>query len=410
MAKAFSPKNYFKKIYSAPLLTEYYKRHDIDAFFEITEQTARKNFIAIVTDFYATIPPAKKIDIEKELAFIQSISTKYAVPLFIALLKKNNLPFEETEIECNSDFDKVLYYYMYHKEIFDEVVFYHDFYSTRGYMLYEAKDVDLVAADMAMTTLSKDFTRIVNKEDGAIECDFTSKELDGLIYVAMSYEGGSILEAKKDASTGEVDRLRTVKKLEVLKIVYLPKDKEVLISYTGSKYEKLLFLDSFLRTVCNSGFEDKVESFDLSVFTNETFDFSKTNKGVPLLTWKVKSVTLSFGGNEKAKKKMKLLIPSSTQEYGMTPLLTTLGEIGILTKFKEYRIENIALSFSFTNAHKADKSISVACSISNNKSSLCPLFPYDRLARTLLKQAQIELGFIEQAKKEKEDLAKKWEI
>ena len=406
---AFSAKNYFKKIYSPLVLVEFYKKHDIVALFEVTESTPRKNVVGIFTDFYNTLPPEQKIDIEKELALIASISTKYSGPLFSSLLKEKKLP-EITQIECESDHDKVLYHYMFNREVFDDVLFFHDFYSSRGYMLYEAQEVELTAADLAMTELTREFTRIANKDDNATECDVTYKTLDGLLYLTMTFEGAPVLAAKKDIATGEVDRTATRRKKEEVKIVYLRSDKEVLISYTGGKYEKLVFLDTFLRVVCNSGYEGKVESFDLSSFSHQEFDFSKTNNGVPLLTWKVKAVTLAFGGNEKQKKKMKLMIPSSPQEYGMSPLKTTLDEIGILPQIKEYKIENVALSFSFTHKEKADKSVQVPCSLSRTKSSLCPLFPYDRLARTLLKQAHIEQGFVEPAKKEKDEVTKKWEV
>ena len=409
MASSFSIKNYFKKIYSPLLLTEFYKRHDITAVFEITEQTARKNVVNILVDFYTSLDPSQRIDIEKELALISSISTKHAPSLFLSLLKQKKVPHEETVLECVSDHDKVLYYYMFNKEVFDDVLFFHDFYNTRGYMLYEAKEVELASANFAMTELQREFTRIINKENSDTSCDFVHNQLDDILYLTTTFEGASVLSTKRDSVTGEIDRTRTIKKIEEIKIVYLPHDQEILISYTGSKYEKLIFLDTFLRIVCGCGYEEKIESFDLSPCKDETFDFSKTNKGVPLLTWKIKSATLSFGG-EKAKKRMRLTLPSTAQEYGLTPLHSTLKEIGIAKQLKEYTIENVALSFSFTNALKADKSVQVGCTLSKTKSSLCPLFPYDRLARKLLKQAHIEQGFVEAVKKEKEDVNRKWEV
>lgn len=409
MAQAFSTKNYFKKIYSLALLTEFYKRHDIVALFEITEQTARKNVVSIITDFYNTLEPSHKIDIEKELALTGSISTKHAPALCTSLLKKKGLPHDITEIECISDHDKVLYHYMFNKDIFDEVLFFHDFYTTRGYMLYEAKEVDLVQAEFSMTELKKEYARIINKEDTPTECELLYKVLDGILYVTLMYEGASVLQAKRDAVSGEIDKTLTTRKMEEVRIVYLPGDKEILITSTTSKYEKLIFLDTFLRVVCKCGYEGKIESFDLTPCKDETFDFAKTNKGIPLLTWKIKSVTLSFG-NEKTKKKMKLTLPSTSAEYGLTPFHSTLEDIGIAGNLKEYAVENVALTFSFTNSQKPDKSIHVGCTLSKTKSSLCPLFPYDRYARKLLKLANIEQGFVEPAKKEKDAVAKKWEI
>lgn len=409
MASAFSIKNYFKKIYSPDVLVEFYKRHEITAIFEVTESTPRKNVVGIFVDFYTSLSPEQKIEISKELALISSISTKHSPSLFSSLLKEKKTS-EVTQLECISPYDKALYHYMFNSQTFEEVIFFHDFYISRGYMLYEAKEIDLVAADYAMTELSKEFNRIANKEDNATECDFTYKILDGLLYLSMSFDGKQILTPKKDLITGEVDRAALARKKEEVKIVYLPHDKEILISHSGPKSEKLTFLDTFLRIVCKSAYEGKVEYFDLSSFSDETFDFSKTNRGVPLLTWKIKAVTLSFGGSEKAKKKMRLMIPSSQQEYGTAPFHSTLKEIGILSKIKEYSVENVALSFSFTDTEKGDKSVQVSSSLSQTKSSLCPLFRYDRYARTLLKLADIEQGFVEPAKKEKDEVTKKWEV
>jgi hypothetical protein len=408
MAQAFSPKNYFKKIHTYELLADLYEKHSIVAVLGITDTTSRKNAVDIMMDFYKSVEPSKKIDLEKELALIHSLSTKYSISLFISLLKQKKIPHEETQVECKSDQDKILYYYLYHKDVFDEVMFFHDFYVSRGYMLYEAKTVDMVAAELAITELAREFKRIANKDDRTTECDVTAKSLEGLLYVHATFEGAQELKPKRDKVTGELDRTRTVRRQEEVKIVYLPEDKEVLISYTGSKYEKLVFLDTFLRVVCGCGFEDKVETFDLSTFKNQDFDFSKTNNGTPLLTWKIKAITLSFG-SEKTKKKMRLSLPSTVQEYGLNPLFSTLEEIELTEKLKSCTVENVALSFSFTDKVKPEKSANVSCSLSLTKSSLCPLFPYDRYARTLLKLAKIDGGFVEDVKKDIEKVTKKWE-
>ena len=404
---SFSTKNYFKKIYAHELLTELYKRHDIVAIFEITEQTVRKNVIAILHDFYNSLPPEDKIDIQKELALLTSVSTAHATELFSSLLKERKIEKHETQIECTSDYDRTLYYYLFHKDLFDEVVFLHTFYIKPNYMLYEAKEVDLVAAELKVTELAKEFTRLANKEDRVTECLTESKMLNGMLYVNATFEGAQILTAKRDNVSGDIEKTKTAKKIEEVRIVYLPKDKEILISYTGSKYEKLLFLDTFLRIICGCGYEEKIESFDLSSFKDESFDFSKTNKGTPLLMWKIKAVTFSFG-NEKQKNKMRISLPSSQQEHGLHPLFTCLEELQMKGQFKNYTIENVTLSFSFTDKNKGDKAVNVPVTASLIKSSLCPLFFYHRYARTLLKQAHIENGFIEAVKKEKEDVVKKW--
>lgn len=410
MAQAFSVKNYFKKLHSAELLTEFYSKHSIQAFFEVTDSTSRKNVVAIFNDFYNSLPPEQKIETRKELALINSISTTHATDLFLSLLKENKIPNAETRVETSTDHDRTLYYFLYHKDLFDQVLFLHSFYVKPNYMIYEAKEVDLIEADLAITELGREFKRIANKEDRVTECYIESKKLDDYLYINATFEGDTVLETKKDSLSGDIEQSASTKKIEVVRIVYLPKDKEVLISFTGSKYEKLIFLDTFLRVVCKSGYEEKIESFELSSFKNETFDFSKSNKGLPLLSWKIKGVTFSLGNNEKMKKKIRLTIPSTQQENGLYPLFTTLEEIGIKETLKNYSIENVALSFSFTDKMKSDKAVTIQTSIALTKSSLCPLFFYHRYARTLLKQAGIDQGFIEVAKKEKEDIAKKWEV
>lgn len=409
MAQPFTTKNYFKKIYAHALITELYSRHNIVAIFEITEQTVRKNVIGILNDFYNSLPPENKIDIQRELALVQSISTTHGSDLFAALFKEKKIAKHETSIECMSDHDRALYYYLFHKDLFDEVVFLHSFYIKPNYMIYESKEVDLVETDLKITELGREFNRLANKEDRVTECEVQSKTLNDIMYLSATFEGAPELSTKRDNITGDIDKTKTSKKIEEVRIVYLPKDKEILISYTGSKYEKLIFLDTFLRIVCDAGYTEKVESFDLSPIKDESFDFSKTNKGTPLLNWKIKAVTFSFG-SEKQKNKIRLTLPSSQQENGLHPLFTCLTELQMKGQFKHYTIENVALTLTFTDKNKADKAVNVPVTVSLVKSSLCPLFFYHRYARTLLKQAHIENGFVEAAKKEKDDASKKWEL
>ncbi len=403
MASTFSARQYFKNIQTPELLTTYYATHGITAIFEVEEDTPRKAVLEMLYDFYKGLDADKKFDIERELAVLDSISIKHTPGLFVSLLKEKKLPYEVTQIECVSVHDKVLYYYLYNKELFEEVLFFFDFYATRGYSLYEAKEVEVADAEFAVTELTREFARIANKNDRVTECDVNARILDGLLYLQATFEGAQKVSPAIDRETGEMDRTRTVRKLEQIHIVYFPKDKEVLISYTGSKHEKLVFLDTFLRIACGGGYEDKVESYSLSVCKNPTFEFPQTDREVGLISWKVKSVTLSFGG-EKKKKKIRLSLTSSIQEQGMTPLMSTLKELNVNTYLENFTIEQIAFNFSFVNHEKSDSAINLQYSVSPLKSSLCPLFHYDRLARSLLKQAGIYEGFVENKKKEdKED-------
>lgn len=407
---SFSPKKYFKKIYSPSLLTKYYQSHGVEVLFPILEGTPRKNVLTMMTDAFSNLSPEKKIDIAKELAVIDQVSSKYTVALFPHILSENKVKNKE-EHEVVSEADKVLSFYLYYPDLFDEVLFYNEFYKTKGYMMYEAPEIDVKKAQFNTTEFQKELTRIVNTDERATEVDVTAKVLDGLLYVYAMFEGSPEVEVAKDNETGQVSRKKTTRKLQYVRFVYLPREKEALISYSGSRYEKTIFLDTFLRIVCESnGYEDKEESFDLSRFQDDNFDFANVKKDVPLMTWKIKGVTLSFGGSEKFRKKMKISIPSAAHEHGLSPLLTTLQDLKLKESFKTFKIENATLAFVFTDKASPDRGITVPCAVSLTKSSLCSLYPNDRYAKSILKYATIDLGFVEKAVKEKQEMEKKWEV
>lgn len=392
----FSAKNYFKKIVSHQTLTEFYKHHNIVAIFEVTENTSRKNAIAAFCEFHQSLSPEEKIVVEEDFLRIAEVSSKYSTYILSKILKEGGLS-EVTTTECTTDHDFVLYHFLFNREVFEDLEFFHQFFANKNYMLYEAGKVSLADADFAITELTREYTRLAQKENNQATCSITTKSLGGVMYTHAT-----IIE------TEDIE-VATPKILEEIKIVYLPEDEEVLISYSGKKYEKLIYLDTFLRIVCKTGYEGKELSYTLSPLQNESFDFAKHKGGTPLMTWKIKGITLSFG-NDKVRKKMKLTLPSSMHEYGLSPLKNTLDELALVNKWKEYSINSATFVFSFVHIQKGDKSVATPCTISLLRSSLCPLFPYDRYARTILKESGIEKGFVEATKKEKEGVQNKWEI
>ena len=409
---SFSPKKYFKKIATPTILTRYYAKHSVEALFPITEGTPRKQIVDMFIDSYKNLSPEKKIDISKELAVLDTVSTRHTVSLSIRILKEHKVANKE-EIDVASNADRMLYFYLYHQDLFKEILFFNDFYKNRSYMLYEAPTIDVKAAEYNITELSKELNRIVNTDERVTDCDVTGKVLDDVLYVQAVFDGSPEIAPTRNNETGELDRTKTTRKLELIRFVYLPKDKEVLISYTGNKQEKLLFLDTFLRIICGgNGYEDKIESFNLDIIKEKSFDFLTTKKNIPLLTWKIKAITLSFGGDDTYRKKFRITLPSSAHEHGLSPLYTALGELGLPQNLEVFSIENISFIFSFTDKTVPDASINTACTVSLLKSSLCPLFEYERLARVLLKQGGIDEGFIENAVKEKKgsEVMTKWEV
>jgi len=72
----FSLKKYASKIYAYELFNELFKRHNVDAFFEISDSVPRKVAIEIIQDTFKSIDIGKRIDIEKELSYINTFSTE----------------------------------------------------------------------------------------------------------------------------------------------------------------------------------------------------------------------------------------------------------------------------------------------------------------------------------------------
>lgn len=269
MAQAFSAKKYFSKISSPLLLTEFYKSHNITALFETQEDTPRKALTTLFVDFYTSLSQEEKQGLLQDFTLALTLSTKYTTYLFSQLTQEHGIS-SITEIECKTDHDVALYYLLKHRDIFDEALFFNEFYATRSYMLYEAQEVDKDSALLALTELTKELKRITTKdEDSGDYLSLTHKMLNGNLFVHVEYDGKQILTKNNE----EEETWNTKRKREELKIVYLREDKEVLLFGTMSRYEKNIFLDTFLRVVCKSMYEGKVESFNLSQFLVPTFDF-----------------------------------------------------------------------------------------------------------------------------------------
>lgn len=389
MAK-FSTKNYFKKIQAHALLTELYKRNDVVAIFEVTEQTARKNVIAILTDFYNSLDIEKKLEMEDQFEAGNKLATihgEYIIPLLLKEKGQSTV----TNVECKTKEDLSLYYYLFHPDIYEEALLVHSFFVKPSYMLYEAKEVELKDASFATTELTKEFKRVLDKEDLGAEYVSDHKLFNNHLYYKMTITG-----VGKNKREDEV------------RVVYMPNQKEIIISYTGSKYEKLLLLDTFLRVVCKDGYLERIESYDLTSFKKEVFDFGPFTKGAPLTSWKAKGVTLSLGTKE-AKKKVKVALPSKQESRGLSPLFTFYKELGIDAIIPTTDLDSISFSMYFIDQKKKEKTVHVPVTLSKTKVSLCPIYPYHAFARAILKEANMYQGFVEAEKKEKEDVTKKWE-
>lgn len=390
MAQSFSTKKYFSKIFAHQLISELASNHGAQLFFEINDQTPRKLSVQLMEDSIKTLDTEKRLEMMKDLSYVSSITSAHTAHLGKKIFKEETGKDFEPEIECRSDHDVVLYIYLRHEEIAGKLAFLFPFYATKSHLSYEAKKIDKIEVESKLTELSREFTRIANKDDNATEQEMENLYLDNILYVESKFQGSYDIQNKIDNKTGEIDKRHVVRKIDTVRIAYIPNEEVILISGDVSKQQKQIFMDTFLRIICNSGYEGKVEVFNMDPLKNLSLDFVQHNKGTPFIKASVKSVTLSY---EDGKKKIRLALPASTEHAGMQILSETLNELGLIERFKSFDIVNISFGFMFQNKEKQDKSVNVSCSISPMRATLCPLFEYERYTKQILKNAGIYEGW-----------------
>ncbi len=330
----------------------------------------------------------KRLEIIKELSYLASITNGHSASLGKKLHKEQTGKACEPEIECISDQDFMLYFYLRHEEIASKLAFLAPFYASKSYLSYEALSVDKTQAELALTELSREFTRIANKDDNATEQHMEHLFLDEILYISSTFHQG--YDVHESLSEEGTDRKHMTRQVKSVRIAYLPKEEIALISGTVDKQEKLIYLDTFLRVVTKGGYEGKIERFDLSPLKNLAHDFTLFNKGTPFIKATIKSVTVSYANG---KKTIRIALPSGKEYTGLQSLDETLNELGLKERFSSFDIVNMTFGFIFQNKDKQDKSVNVSCSLSPVRSSLCSLFEYERYTKSILKNAGIYQGF-----------------
>ena len=390
MAQSFSTKKYFSKIFAPSLISELAQKHGAQLFFEINDQTPRKLAVQLMEDSIKSLGTEKRLEVLKDLSYVSSITNQHTATLGKKLFKEETGKEFEPEVECVSPHDIVLYIYLRYEEIANKLAFLFAFYSSKSYISYEAKKIEKVEIESKLTELSREFTRIANKDDNATEQEMENLYLDDILYVESKFQGSYDVQNKIDSKTGEIDKKHVVRKIETVRIAYIPNEEVVLVAGNVSKEQKQIFMDTFLRIICNGGYEGKVESFDMNPLKNLSLDFIQYNKGTPFIKASIKSITLSYNDG---KKKMRLALPSSREHSGMQILSETLNELGLEERFKTFEIVNMAFQFMFQNKEQPEKAINVSVSISPTRATLCPLFEYERYSKQILKNAGIYEGW-----------------
>lgn len=390
MATSFTLKKYVSKLYAHQLLSLLAAKHGEQLFFEINDQTPRKLAVTLMEDSIKALEPEKRLEIVRDLSYVSSITSVHTASLAKKLYKEETAKDFEPEIECVSDHDTVLYFFLRHEAIANKLTFLHPFYASKSYISYEAKNVARDVAETKLTELAREFTRLANKDDNATEQEMEHLFLRDILYVESKFQGSYDIESKLDATTGEIDRKHVSRKIETVRIAYIPEEGVVLIAGNVSKQQKMLFLDTFLRIVTDGGYEGKTEGFNLVPMKNLSLDFTQYNKGTPFIKAVIRSATISYA---EGKKKLRITLPSTREHSGMQALKETLDELGLEQRFSSFDIVNMTFGFMFQNKEKQDKAVNVSCSISPFRASLCPLFEYERYTRAILKNAGIYEGW-----------------
>lgn len=390
MAQSFSTKKYFSKLFAHELLSELASNHGAQLFFEINDQTPRKLAMQLMEDSIKSLDTEQRLEVIKDLSYVSSITNTHSVSLAKKLFKKETGKDFEPEIECRSDADMMLYFFLRHGDIAERLSFLHPFYASKSYISYEAKKVDQLEADAKLAELGREFTRLANKDDNATEQMMEHLFLDDILYIESRFQGAYDIESKLDAQTGEINRRHATRKIEAVRIAYLPNEEIVLVAGNVSKQKKMIFMDTFLRIVTGGGYEAKAETYDLVPLKNLSLDFTQYNKGTPFIKASISSVTISYA---EGKKKLRLTLPSTRDHSGLQALEETLEELGLKERFGSFEIMNMTFKFMFQNKEKQDKAVNVNCSISPTKASLCSLYEYERYTKAILKNAGIYEGF-----------------
>lgn len=388
MAQTFSVKKYLSKLYAHELLSELISRHGGQAFFEIGEQTPRKLAIQLMEDSVKALDTEARLSLIRDLSYVSSITSAHTASLGKKLFTEEAGKEFEPDIECSSDTDLLLYFFLRYDSISDKLAFLHPFYASKSYLSYEAKKIEQLEADTKLTELSREFTRLANKDDNATEQHMEHLFLDDILYVTSTFHEGYSVENK--LSEDGTDRKHVARKVQTVRIAYLPQEETMLLAGNVSKQQKLIFLDTFLRVVTGGGYEQKIETYDLSPLKNMDLDFTSYNKGTPFIKASIKSVTFSYA---EGKKKLRLALSASREHTNLQMLSETLEELGLEDRFPSLEITNMAFGFMFQNKEKQDKAVNVNVSISPTRASLCPLFEYERYAKSILKNAGIYEGF-----------------
>lgn len=397
MAKGFVPTTYFKKINTTKLLSEYYISKKVFGFEPLAESIPKKEQLEIMTDFYKNIDPEIKIDLDKEFTKISNLSTKNGASILSQLAQEKNIKMDLADYVGANFTDKILYYATHHNELLSEALYLSAFHNIKGYKTYPVKDVNLNELESRILSLKNEFERIVSKETRGRFSFVDYKIYDKRFYLLMSFEDYPTIYPCVNFKNGELDFENIGRPIKNIYVIYHPDTKEIDIKYSGGKKDRDLFLETVLRMLFDSQLDAKIQKYAISIFLDKNVNLKINNASNNLLSWRMNGLSLIF---KDSKQKLRLTAPKGRGiNDGTKDIWNVIDSLSLTSKIDSAQPCSVSLSFIFADETN-DKGINIVnCSISELNCSLNNLIPSERVIKKILKENEIDLGFVEETAK-----------
>ena len=394
MAKGFVPTSYFKKIGTTKLLSEYYASKNILGFEPLAESIPKKEQLEIMTDFYKNIDPSIKIELDKEFTKISKLSTKSSASILARIATENKIKMDLAEYVGANASDKILYYATHHNELLSEAVFLSAFHEIRGYKTYPVPEKEINEIESKIISLKNEFERVVRKETRGRFSFIEHKTFDKRFYLLVSFEDYPMLIPCVNFKDDQLDLENIARPIKNIFIIYHPDTKELDIKYTGGKKERDLFLETVLRMLFDTQLDTKVQKYDVSGFSNKTMNLVTNTAVGDLLSWRMQGLGLIFPDT---KQKLRLSAPKGRgASDGIEDMWNVVDSLNLTSKMNSAQIGSVSLSFRFADPTNDSGVITVNCSVNETNCSLGNLTSFERQAKKILKESNIDLGFVEE--------------
>lgn len=393
MAKGFIPSSYFKKINTTSLVHDFYEAHNVAGFDTIPETVPKKDAVRIMVEFYQALDPSVRIDLEPHFITLAKLSTKTGAKILGMLALEKKIVMDLAEFVTATFADKVLYYALHHNELLSEALFLTEFYENKGYYTYPSPHKELIEVESSLRALRNEFEIILRKETRARFSFLETKIFDGRIHLLLSFEDYPKLSPSVNFKEGVLDRTTTHRPVKDVYFIYHPDRDELDIKYLGSKKERDLCLETVLRIVFNTVLDTKKRVYDISLFKEKTFALTTHQAKGDFLSWRLQSLSLLF---IETKQTLRLAAPTGrATSDGTVDMWEIMEKLSLTERLGGIEIKSVGLLMRFTDTATEKGVQKITCSITTTSCSLGNLSPQERLAKTILKDSRLDLGFVE---------------